>query len=208
MTSDSLNEGPIAVIGLGYVGLPLAVALSQHFRTIGFDVDQSRIDELKGGFDRTGEIGATELVGSPLTISSDNHDLADAGIYIVTVPTPVNGDNQPDLSMVKAACVSIGAVLKTGNVVVFESTVYPGVTEDICGPILQETSGLICGQDFFLGYSPERINPGDREHTIDKITKVVAAQTDEVLDYLAGLYGRVTAGGVFRAPNIKTAEAA
>jgi len=208
MTVNSIKEVPIAVIGLGYVGLPLAVALAQHFPTLGFDVDQSRVSELQDGFDRTGEIGTSELVDSSLVVSGDRSDIAVADIYIVTVPTPVDKTNRPDLSLVKAACLSIGAVLKTGNIVVFESTVYPGVTEDICGPALEEASGLVCGHDFFLGYSPERINPGDREHTIDKITKVVAAQTDEILDRLADIYGCVTGGGVFRAPDIKTAEAA
>ncbi len=208
MTAKFSNETPIAVIGLGYVGLPLAVALARHFPTIGYDVDQDRISELRNGLDRTGEIGSSDLVASRLTVTGNSGDIAAADIYIVTVPTPVDKDNQPDLRFVKTACAGIAAVLKTGNIVVFESTVYPGVTEEICGPALAEASGLVCGQDFLLGYSPERINPGDREHTIDKITKVVAGQTDEVVDRLVDLYGRVTSGGVFRAPDIKTAEAA
>ena len=208
MTADFSKKTPIAVIGLGYVGLPLAVALARHFLTIGYDVDQDRISELRDGHDRTGEIATSDLVASRLTVTGNSSDIAAADIYIVTVPTPVDKDNQPDLRFVKTACAGIGAVLKTGNIVVFESTVYPGVTEEICGPALAEASGLVCGQDFFLGYSPERINPGDREHTIDKIAKVVAGQTDEVVDRLVDLYGRVTSGGVFRALDIKTAEAA
>ncbi len=208
MTTNNSIEASIAVIGLGYVGLPLAVALARHFPTIGYDVNQDRISELRDGHDRTREIATSDLVASPLTVTGDSSDIAVADIYIVTVPTPVDKDKQPDLRLVKSACAGIGAVLKTGNIVVFESTVYPGVTEDICGPALAEASGLVCGQDFFLGYSPERINPGDREHTIDKITKVVAGQTDEVVDRLVDLYGQVTSGGVFRAPDIKTAEAA
>ena len=199
---------PIAVIGLGYVGLPLAVALARHFPTIGYDVDRSRIGELKTGHDRTGEIDAPTMSDSALSLTVDAAEIANAEIYIVTVPTPVDDENQPDLRLVEAACAAIGAMLKTGDIVVFESTVYPGVTEDICGPALAVASGLECGRDFFLGYSPERINPGDREHTVDKITKVVAGQTPEVLDRLADLYGKVTSGGVHRAADIKTAEAA
>nr|MBC8241363.1 nucleotide sugar dehydrogenase [Alphaproteobacteria bacterium] len=199
---------PIAVIGLGYVGLPLAVALARHFPTIGYDLDPARIAELKTGHDRTGEIAASVLSDSALTLSGDGDAIAAAEIYIVTVPTPVDEKNQPDLRLIEAACAGIGSMLTAGNIVVFESTVYPGVTEDICGPALAAASGLVCGREFFLGYSPERINPGDREHTVDKITKVVAGQTPEVLERLADLYGRVTSGGVYRAPNIKTAEAA
>ncbi|MDE0941671.1 MAG: nucleotide sugar dehydrogenase [Alphaproteobacteria bacterium] len=202
------STAPIAVIGLGYVGLPLAVALARHFPTIGYDVDQSRIAELKTGHDRTGEIDAPVMKDSALTVTDNSAAIAGADIYIVTVPTPVDSDNQPDLRLIEAACAAIGKMLKVGDIVVFESTVYPGVTEDICGPALAAASGLNCGQEFFLGYSPERINPGDREHTVDKITKVVAGQNPEVLDRLAELYGKVTTGGVHRAADIKTAEAA
>jgi UDP-N-acetyl-D-glucosamine/UDP-N-acetyl-D-galactosamine dehydrogenase len=205
MTSSSL---PIAVVGLGYVGLPLAVALARHFPTIGYDVDPSRIAELRDGHDRTGEIPADVMSDSSLTVTDDQTAIASAEVYIVTVPTPVDDQNQPDLRIVEAACASIGKLLTVGDTVVFESTVYPGVTEEICGPALAAASGLVCGRDFFLGYSPERINPGDREHTVDKITKVIAAQTPEVLDRLADLYGQVTSGGVYRAQNIMTAEAA
>ena len=206
--TGSKSTTPIAVIGLGYVGLPLAVALARHFPTIGYDVDAARIDELRQGHDRTGEIDADVVTESTLSVTDDGAAIANAEVYIVTVPTPVDADNQPDLRLIRAACAGVGKVLTPGNIVVFESTVYPGVTEDICGPALAAASGLVCGQDFFLGYSPERINPGDREHTVDKITKVVAGQTAEVLDCLAALYGRVTAGGIHRAKDIKTAEAA
>ncbi|MFP6749182.1 MAG: nucleotide sugar dehydrogenase [Alphaproteobacteria bacterium] len=204
MASSSL----IAVVGLGYVGLPLAVALARHYPTIGHDLDQSRIAELRRGHDRTGEIDGDVLANSSLTLTDDGAAIADAEIYIVTVPTPVDERNQPDLRLVEAACAAIGKMLTVGDIVVFESTVYPGVTEDICGPVLAKASNLVCGKDFFLGYSPERTNPGDREHTVDKITKVVAGQTGEVLDRPAELYGRITSGGIHRAKNIKTAEAA
>ncbi len=201
-------SSPIAVVGLGYVGLPLAVALARHFPTVGYDLDGIRIAELREGHDRTGEIDAARMSDSSLTVTDDGADIAGAEIYIVTVPTPVDDQNEPDLSLIRAACASVGKMLSPGNIVVFESTVYPGVTDDICGPALAAASGLVCGQDFFLGYSPERINPGDREHTVDKIAKVVAGQTPAVLDRLADLYGRVTTGGIHRARNIKTAEAA
>ena len=206
--TGSKSTTPIAVIGLGYVGLPLAVALARHFSTIGYDVDAARIAELRQGHDRTGEIDVDVITESTLSVTDDGAAIANAEVYIVTVPTPVDADNQPDLRLIRAACAGVGKLLTAGNIVVFESTVYPGVTEDICGPALAAASGLVCGQDFFLGYSPERINPGDREHTVDKITKVVAGQTAEVLDRLADLYGRVTAGGIHRAKDIKTAEAA
>jgi UDP-N-acetyl-D-galactosamine dehydrogenase len=209
----------VAVIGLGYVGLPLAVALARTHDApvVGFDVNKGRVAELKAGSDRTGEIDRATLGASRLTVSDDPAVLDAVGIYIVTVPTPVDGDNQPDLKPVRAACDTVGKALKRRAaagadnrpaIVVFESTVYPGVTEDICGPAIERVSGLVCGRDFFLGYSPERINPGDKVHTVDRITKVVAGQTPEVAALLGELYGRITAGGVFLARDIKTAEAA
>ncbi len=204
----------VVVIGLGYVGLPLAVALARQFPTIGLDVDARRIDELEAGHDRTGEIDSDRLRASALKLTADPASCGAADFYIVTVPTPIDNANRPDLRMVEAASRTVAAMLPAAvaegraPVVVYESTVYPGVTEDICAPILAEVSGLTCGTDFFLGYSPERINPGDREHTIDKITKVVSGQTPEVLDRVAALYGAVTSGGVFRAASIKAAEAA
>jgi UDP-N-acetyl-D-glucosamine/UDP-N-acetyl-D-galactosamine dehydrogenase len=202
------NTPQIAVIGLGYVGLPLAVALANKFTVTGFDVNAERIAELNGGHDRTGEIKTDVLLASSLALTLDTDAIRDFDIYIVTVPTPVDADNVPDLSPVRAACKTVGAVLKKGSIIVFESTVYPGVTEDICGPALEEISGLKCGVDFHLGYSPERINPGDTVHTVDKIIKVVAGQTPEIAQQLADMYGAVITAGTFIAANIKTAEAA
>lgn len=198
----------ICVIGLGYVGLPLAVALARHFDVIGFDIGKSRITELKMGYDRTNEIEPERLKVSTLRLTDNAADMKGSDIFIVTVPTPVDDRNEPDLSPVISACRTVGPVIGKGAIVVFESTVYPGVTEDLCGPALEQASSLTCGVDFFLGYSPERINPGDREHTVDKITKVIAGQTMPVTDLLADIYGKVTSGGVFRAASIKAAEAA
>lgn len=200
----------VVVVGLGYVGLPLAVALAKSFTTWGLDVDTGRIAELQDGHDRTGEIDADRLAASSLQLTTDASACPEADFYIVTVPTPVDASNTPDLSIVMAATRTVGGMLKAGrrSIVVYESTVYPGVTEDMCGPELERVSGLVCGEDFFLGYSPERINPGDREHTVDRIIKVVSGQTPEILDQVAALYERVTTGGVFRAASIKAAEAA
>lgn len=204
----------VTVVGLGYVGLPLAVALARKFWVTGFDIDRQRIAELADGHDRTGEIEPGLLSMSSLGVTYDAAVCPPSDFYIVTVPTPITPDNKPDLRLVEAASRTVGAMLPAAvaegrePVVVFESTVYPGVTEEICAPILEQASGLACGKDFFLGYSPERINPGDREHTIDRITKVVSGQTPEVLERVAHLYGAITSGGVFRAASIKAAEAA
>ncbi len=198
----------IVVMGLGYVGLPLAIAMAKKFDVVGFDINDSRINELKNGFDRTEEIDRERLEASSLALTASAEDTKGASVYIVTVPTPVNDDNSPDLEPVRSSCEIIGPLLTKGAIVVFESTVYPGVTEELCGPVLEEFSGLECGKDFFLGYSPERINPGDKEHTVDKITKVIAGQTSQVTDVLAALYGAVTTGGTFAAASIRAAEAA
>ena len=198
----------IAVVGLGYVGLPLCVALAKKFEAIGFDIDEARVAEIGAGHDRTDEVDATALQNCTAVFSSDATALAGSDVFIVTVPTPVDAANQPDLRPVEAASRTVGRHIGKGAIVVFESTVYPGVTEEICGPILEKESGLACGTDFFLGYSPERINPGDREHTVDRITKVIAGQTPAVTETLAEVYGAVTTGGVFRARDIRTAEAA
>jgi UDP-N-acetyl-D-galactosamine dehydrogenase len=203
-----MKDTSIAVIGLGYVGLPLAVALARHFPTIGFDISRPRIDELRNGFDRTDEVEPARLRASTLHLTTEVADIGKAGLFIVTVPTPVDEANEPDLRPVLGACATVAQAMKPGAVVVFESTVYPGVTEDVCGPELERLSGLTCGRDFFLGYSPERINPGDREHTVERITKVIAGQTPEVTALLARVYGSVTSGGVFQAASIKVAEAA
>ncbi|PZU16470.1 MAG: nucleotide sugar dehydrogenase [Citromicrobium sp.] len=210
----TLQTNTATVIGLGYVGLPLAVALAEHAPTVGFDVDRGRIAQLRSGYDRTNEITAEVLASSSLVLTDDAAEVPPSEFYIVTVPTPIDGNNRPDLSIVEAASRSVGALLPSAAaagcrpVVVFESTVYPGVTEDLCRPILEEASGLACGRDFWLGYSPERINPGDREHTIDRITKVVSGQDAETLARVAQFYERITTGGVFRAASIKAAEAA
>ena len=200
----------VVVVGLGYVGLPLAVALAKRFDTWGLDIDVGRIAELTSGHDRTGEIDGARLEASTLRLTADAAECPPADFYIVTVPTPVDRDNRPDLRPVMSATRTVAALLDAGRqpIVVYESTVYPGVTEDLCAPELERLSGIVCGRDFFVGYSPERINPGDREHTIDRITKVVSGQTPEVLDKVAALYEAVTSGGVFRAASIKAAEAA
>ncbi len=208
ISSKPVESSRVAVIGLGYVGLPLALNLARHFDTIGFDIDVTRVTELKAGQDATGEIAPSELRATSLRIVVNKELLDTRDTYIVTVPTPVDSDNRPDLRAVLSACDIVGAALKSGDIVVFESTVYPGVTEQICGPALAAASGLKSGVDFFLGYSPERINPGDRAHTIDRIVKVVAGQTPDVTARLAALYGRVTEAGVFEARDIRTAEAA
>lgn len=207
--SDHGADAPIiSVIGLGYVGLPLAIALARHFETIGFDIDTTRIAEISAGEDRTGEIERDALLASSLRMTADAEALRAATIHIVTVPTPVTAQNEPDMRALFAACETVGRALRPGATVVFESTVYPGVTEDLCGPALERASGLTAGKDFFLGYSPERINPGDRTHTVDRITKVVAGQTPEIAARLASIYGRITSGGTFIAASIRTAEAA
>jgi len=200
----------IVIIGLGYVGLPLAVALARQFKVIGFDIDSKRIEELRNHRDRTGEVENSELSHSPLKLTSEVADCRGADIYVVTVPTPVDRTNQPDLGPLRAASRTVGSLLEAQRqpIVVYESTVYPGVTEEVCGPILETESGLVCGRDFFLGYSPERINPGDREHRVENIVKVVSGQTPQVTEQLAELYGAVTSAGVFRAASIKAAEAA
>ena len=198
----------IAVIGLGYVGLPLALALARSYPVTGFDVSTSRIAELKRAVDRSGEVDTAMLRASTMTFTDAAADIENASVYIVTVPTPVDDENKPDLGALTAACATLGKVLKKGDVVVFESTVYPGITEDFCGPAMEAASNLTCGEDFFLGYSPERINPGDREYTVERITKVVSGQTPEVAERLAKIYGQVTNGNIFVAKDIKTAEAA
>ena len=204
------QQPQIVVVGLGYVGLPLAVALADHFPTTGFDIDAHRIAELSDGIDRTREITAERLGRSTLKLTSELEAVGGQDVYIVTVPTPVDGANRPDLGPVLAATRTVGGLLRPGrgSIIIYESTVYPGVTEDLCGPELERVSGLRRGTDFFLGYSPERINPGDREHTVDRIVKVVAGENAEVLDRISSIYGAITSAGTFAAASIKTAEAA
>ena len=198
----------IAVIGLGYVGLPLAVALARKFETIGFDIDPTRIEELQNGDDRTREVEPDDLKSSSLALTGEPGALSGRSVYIVTVPTPIDDSNRPDFTAVLGACALVGAAMSAGAIVVFESTVYPGVTEDICGPTLEKWSGLKCGVDFTLGYSPERINPGDKDHPLEKIVKVVAGQDVQTLKRLAAVYGAIIDAGIHEAPSIKVAEAA
>ncbi len=203
-------KSEIVVIGLGYVGLPLAVALARQFAVSGLDIDDQRIAELKGGHDRTNEVEREALGESTLALTSSPDECRGAEVFIVTVPTPVDEANQPDLSALLAATRTVARLIEPGRcaTVIYESTVYPGVTEDICGIELERGSGLRRGRDFRLGYSPERINPGDREHSVDRITKVIAAEDEATLDQLERIYGAITSGGVFRAASIKAAEAA
>ena len=199
----------IAVVGLGYVGLPVALAFAAKFPDVlGFDIDASRIAALEQGHDWTGECARDALEASTIAFTADPADLAAANFYIVAVPTPIDGNRRPDLGPIESASRTVGAALAPGDVVVYESTVYPGLTEEVCGPILAYESGLSAGTDFHLGYSPERINPGDAEHTIDRIVKIVSADDDATLDRVAAAYGAIVAAGIHRAPSIKVAEAA
>jgi len=199
----------IAVIGLGYVGLPVAVALARTGAPVtGFDIDRTRVDELRAGRDRTREVDPADLVQASLAYADDPQALADADFFIVTVPTPIDAAKRPDLRAMLAASETVGGVLKRGDIVVYESTVYPGAIEEDCAPILERVSGLVCGRDFALGYSPERINPGDKTHRFETITKVVSAQDDKTLDLVATVYGSAVKAGIHRAPSIKVAEAA
>jgi UDP-N-acetyl-D-galactosamine dehydrogenase len=206
-----MELGPrIVVIGLGYVGLPLAVALARNFETIGFDIDDERVAELRGGYDRTHEVDEWALGETRLKLTAEQRECAGADVYIITVPTPVDQANRPDLGAVMAATRTVAALIDPHRrpTIIYESTVYPGVTEETCGPEIERIAGLQRGRDFRLGYSPERINPGDREHTVDRITKVIAGEDEEVVEQLEQVYGAVTTGGVFRAASIKAAEAA
>ena len=197
------------MIGLGYVGLPVALAFARKFPgTIGFDVNREKVDELRRGHDRNQEVSKTELEESSLKITADIADLGDTTFFVVAVPTPVDHNNVPDLTPVVKASETVARALRKGAVVVFESTVYPGVTEDVCGPILAKVSGLKQGTDFKLGYSPERINPGDREHTLERIVKVVSGEDQATLNRVADAYGAIIQAGVHRASSIKVAEAA
>lgn len=201
-------ERIVSVIGLGYVGLPVAVAFGKVRQTIGFDINKTRISELRNGHDRTDEVSAPDLLAAQITYTDEIEELRLANFHIVAVPTPVTEANQPDLTPVLRASETVGKALKPGDIVVYESTVYPGVTEDECVPILEMHSGLKCGVDFKVGYSPERINPGDKEHTFTKIKKVVSGQDAETCDIVAAVYSSVVTAGVHKASSIKVAEAA
>jgi UDP-N-acetyl-D-glucosamine/UDP-N-acetyl-D-galactosamine dehydrogenase len=199
----------IAVVGLGYVGLPVALAIAKRFSgTIGFDINARRVETLRRGIDHTREVAPEDLEATSLTITNDPNVLGQANFFIVAVPTPIDERHCPDLRPLLGATETVGRVLRPGSVVVFESTVYPGVTEDVCGPLLAKTSGLRQSVDFKLGYSPERINPGDKEHTFEKIVKVVSGEDPATLEQVANVYAAVVSAGVHRAPSIKVAEAA
>lgn len=199
----------LCVLGLGYVGLPLAVAFGKTgYKIYGFDIQSKKIEELKVGVDSMGEIDPADLQATQIDYSADPTILAQANFIVVAVPTPIDQAKRPDLSMLEGASEMIGKHLKKGTTVVFESTVYPGVTEDVCQPIIEKISGLKCGVDWKIGYSPERINPGDKEHTLEKIVKVVSGMDAESLEHISEVYGLVCLAGVHRAPTIKTAEAA
>jgi UDP-N-acetyl-D-glucosamine/UDP-N-acetyl-D-galactosamine dehydrogenase len=199
----------IAVIGLGYVGLPVAVAFAREGSQVaGFDIDQTRVRELRTGQDRTREVETSDLKHPSLSFTSEAGALQSADFFIVTVPTPIDAARRPDLGAMFEASRLVGAALKKGDVVVYESTVYPGAVEEECVPILEHCSGLKVGSDFNVGYSPERINPGDKQHRFETIMKVVSAQNPETLDVVANVYGSVVTAGIHRAPSIKVAEAA
>lgn len=202
------NDFKIAVIGLGYVGMPLAIAFSKKVDVIGFDVNKEKINKYINGIDVTNEVGNDSLRASKVEFTYDEEKLKEAKFHIVAVPTPINGDKTPDLRPVIGASEIVGRNLKRGSIVVFESTVYPGVTEEICAPILERESGLKCGEDFKIGYSPERINPGDKVNTLEKIVKIVSGMDEESLDIIAKTYEMIIEAGVYRAESIKVAEAA
>lgn len=206
LTVDNVR---IAVIGLGYVGLPLAVALGQKYPTVGFDLKADRVAELQSGKDTTGEVDAAELAGAAkLRISNNDADLKDCNVFIVAVPTPIDASHRPNLAPLISASRTVGAAISKGDVVIYESTVYPGATEEDCLPVVEQVSGLRFNQDFFAGYSPERINPGDKDRPLTKIVKVTSGSTPEVADFVDALYSSIIEAGTFRAASIRVAEAA
>lgn len=201
----------ICVIGLGYVGLPLAHAFSEKYKVIGFDINRARIDELNRGFDRTQELTNEQLkesVKNGMKFTLDTKEIKESNIYIVTVPTPIDSTNKPDLTPIIKSTQMVGRVLKEGDIVIYESTVYPGVTEEVCVPILEKESGLKFNEAFFCGYSPERINPGDKEHTVTNILKITSGSTSEIAKKVDALYKSIITAGTYLAPSIKVAEAA
>ena len=205
----NLENIQIAVLGLGYVGLPLAVEFSKKFHVVGFDINQARVDELKNGTDSTLEVSDTELAKAVnITYSSDRLSLKNCNVYIVTVPTPIDDYKQPDLTPLLKASEMLGTVVKEGDIIIYESTVYPGATEEDCIPLVEQVSGLKFNQDFFAGYSPERINPGDKEHSVTNILKVTSGSTPEIANFVDGLYGSIITAGTHKASSIKIAEAA
>jgi len=207
----NISESKICVIGLGYVGLPLAHAFSEKYDVVGFDINKDRVDELNDGFDRTLELTSEQVkesIKNGIIYTSNVDDIKDSNIYIVTVPTPINENNEPDLTPIIKSTETVGKVLQKDDIVIYESTVYPGVTEEVCVPILEKESGLKFNETFFCGYSPERINPGDKEHTVTKILKVTSGSTPEVAKKVDDLYKSIITAGTHLAPTIKVAEAA
>jgi UDP-N-acetyl-D-galactosamine dehydrogenase len=203
-----LNTTKIGIIGLGYVGLPLAIEFGKQYPVIGLDIKQDRVDELRKGVDSTREVSEAEIAAaSQLAFTSRPDDLADCNVYIVTVPTPVDSHNRPDLSYLQNSSKMVGALLKTGDVVIYESTVFPGATEEVCVPVLESISGMEFNKDFFAGYSPERINPGDKEHRVSNILKVTSGSTPEVAEFVDALYNSIIKAGTHRASSIRVAEA-
>ena len=199
----------IVVVGLGYVGLPLAVRLSTYFDVIGYDISSSRISALRQYSDKTNEVSKKELKqAKKLSFTNESHDIQNQYIYIVTVPTPVNKMNLPDLSILKAACKVVGKNIKNQSIIIFESTVYPGVTEKICAPIISKESKLVYNKNFYIGYSPERINPGDKKHKVEDIVKVVSGSTDKITKIIGKIYKTIIKAGVFYAKSIEVAETA
>ncbi|WP_201542677.1 Vi polysaccharide biosynthesis UDP-N-acetylglucosamine C-6 dehydrogenase TviB [Psychrobacter faecalis] len=204
-----INNIKIAVIGLGYVGLPLAVEFGKHRPVVGFDINTKRVQELRDGFDGTLEVSSEALkAANSLKFTTELSEIVDYNFYIVTVPTPIDENNAPDLTPLESASEAVGKVIKAGDIVVYESTVYPGATEEVCIPIIEKISGLTFNQDFYVGYSPERINPGDKVNTLTKITKITSGSTPEAADLIDSLYASIITAGTYRATSIKVAEAA
>lgn len=209
METDLCNPKALAVIGLGYVGLPLAIAFSKKRQIIGFDIDRNRIEDLRNGIDRTKEVCGSDLQQNQnISFTDDVAAIGKVDVYIVTVPTPVDVCNTPDFSMIKNACATVGSVLSTGNIVIFESTVYPGATREICVPILEQTSGLKFNTDFFCGYSPERINPGDQDRKIESVVKITSGSTPRIAKIVDALYRDIITAGTHLAESMEVAEAA
>lgn len=205
----NINDIKIAVIGLGYVGLPLAAEFGKYRRVVGFDINEARVNELRKGIDNTKEVETDALLAAEqLTFSTELNDLADSNFYIITVPTPIDENNAPDLKPLQSASTAVGKVIKKGDIVVYESTVYPGATEEVCIPIIEKESGLVFNKDFYAGYSPERINPGDKVNTLTKITKITSGSTPEAADLIDSVYASIIKAGTYRASSIKVAEAA
>lgn len=205
----NINNIKIAVIGLGYVGLPLAVEFGKHRSVVGFDINKNRVSELLSGIDNTLEVESKDLIAAKnLTFTTELESLKESNFYIITVPTPIDENNAPDLKPLQSASTAVGKVIKKGDIVVYESTVYPGATEEVCIPIIEKESGLIFNKDFYAGYSPERINPGDKVNTLTKITKITSGSTPESADLIDSVYSSIIKAGTYRASSIKVAEAA